>query len=118
MAGIWGLCRESSHINAKNGSLGLKLFVQTKQFTVNTSFASGSQEKADLCTPGQGYLHDQPPVKTLGTKSLASFLDRHFTHIVNEALLEELSTSCVIPLGKGSGSLGLVSLVLCSSSLC
>ena len=32
---------------------------------------------------GRGYLHDQPPVKTLGTESMMSFSGRkHLTHVV------------------------------------
>lgn len=41
------------------------------RFMLNIYFFSGSLE---FCyVPGRGYLHDQPPVKTLGAESLVSF---------------------------------------------
>lgn len=51
---------------------------------------------------GTGCLHDQLPVKTLGTESLMSFPGRyHFTPYYN-SLLGNLISSCVTPLGEDS----------------
>lgn len=52
-----------------------------------------------------GCLCDQPPIKTIGTESLMSFLGwQHFT-CCHSSLLGELSISCVAPLGEDSWKL-------------
>lgn len=56
--------------------------------------------------PGKGYLHDQLPIKILGTESLISFLAWQLFHMYClKSLLGELSSSCVIPLGEDSWKL-------------
>lgn len=79
---------------------------------LNTYFPSGSQGFCSM--PSKGCLHDQPLTKILGIESLMSFLGRHFTYNYYKSLLEELYTSCMIPVGE---SLGLVSPELCPSHL-
>lgn len=57
------------------------------------------------CT-GQGCLHEQPPEKTLGTESLMNPpLRQQLSTCCHNSSLEELSASCVTPLGEDSGEL-------------
>lgn len=55
--------------------------VQTVWLMLNACFPPGSLEF--WCMLGRGYLHNHPPIKTLGTESLMSFLGRqHLTRAV------------------------------------
>lgn len=57
------------------------LFVQTKEFILNIYFTSGSLEFWYIL--GRRSLGDRPPVKPMGTGSLAVFHGRqHYTHVV------------------------------------
>lgn len=71
---------------------------------LTTCLPSGNLEFLQMLS--RGCLHDQSPTKTLGTDSLMSFLGRwYFMHIVTTYIKEELSASCVIPVGQVSWKL-------------
>lgn len=67
-------------------------------FILTTYFPSGNLEFWYML--GKWCRCGQPPIKTLGHESLMRFPCRHFTRVVTTHCLGELSTSCVISLGK------------------
>lgn len=84
------------------------LFVQTKEFMLNIYFTSGSLEFWYIL--GRRSLGEQPPVKPMGTGSLAVFHGRqHFTHVVKTYCWENQAHHVSLHWERTLGSLCLFS---------
>ena len=78
---ILDLGRVPTTINWQEWRTVPKLSVQTIWFMLNICFPSGSPEFGYL--PGRRCLYEQPPIKTLGTETLTSFVGwQHLAHVV------------------------------------